>query len=280
MKLIASFRVFFLLFFTALAFCLGARIWLRQSGLINYTTGFYEGAPDLVLAFNAVLALCVVAFYAVYLLRRTERDYPVLHGSKPVCLFAILTGIATALYQLEALRIPALLTANPGARLDGISLIVSAVLGLFSAVVFITIGVTGLFGRAGMRGGVPTLMAGIWLVVTLIFKFNGYTTLTSISDHLLTVLFMVFGALFLVGHARTLGGFDRKDGRNYTIPSGLATALFGFLLTIPNWVYLAANKTLSLPAPLLGTFESVFIFFMSAYALLFVRHICLSIQSV
>ena len=277
MKLIASFRV---LFYTALAFCLGTRIWLRQSGLIDPITGFYTGAPNLVLAYNAVLALCVAALYALYLLRRTERDYPVLHSSRPVCLLAILTGIAIALYQLEALRIPAFLTANPGVRLDSVPLIVSAVLGLFSAVVFVSVGVIGLLGHTGMRGGFPTLMAGVWLVLTLVFKFNGYTTLTTISDNLLTVLFMAFGSLFLVGHARTLGGFARKDGRNYTIPTGLATALFGFLLVIPNWVWMAANSAPSLPAPLLGTFESVFVFFMSAYALLFVRHICLGIQRV
>ncbi|MCL2580701.1 MAG: hypothetical protein FWE32_11860 [Oscillospiraceae bacterium] len=280
MKLTVSYRFLFALFFAVLGFCLGARLWIRHSGLIALDTGFYSGAGELVFAFNAVLALGVVSFYLFYLLRRTERDYPVVCGSKPLGLLAIFAGISIALFQLEALRVPVLATANPGVRLDGIPLIFSATLGLFSAAAFIAVGCFGMFSRGGVRGGVLSLFSGVWLLLTLVFKFNDFTTLTSISDNLLTVLFMVFGALFLVGHARTLSGLSRKDGRNYTIPSGLATALFGFLLVIPNWSAAVMDGTNSLPAPLLGSFESLFVFVMSFYALLFVRRTCLNIQRV
>jgi len=114
----------------------------------------------------------------------------------------------------------------------------------------------------------------------MVFKFNSYTTLTTISDNLLAVLFMLFCALFMAGHARTLIGIGRKDGRNYTIPSGLSSSLFGILLVVPNWIWVFANGASALPAPMLGTYESVFVFFMSIYSLLFVRHICLTIRSV
>jgi len=52
------------------------------------------------------------------------------------------------------------------------------------------------------------------------------------------------------------------------------------LLAVPNWVWAAANGTLDLPAPMLGSFESVFLFIASVYAFLFVRHTCLGIRSV
>ena len=157
----------------------------------------------------------------------------------------------------------------------------SVIFGWFSAIVFTFIGARALFsGRGQLRGGALPLVAGIWVMILLVASFNRYTTLTTISDNLLTVLFMVFASLFFVGHARTLGGFARKDGRNYAIPSGLATSLCGILLVVPNWVWAVYNGTLTMPAPLLGSFESMFVLVTSVYAFLFVRHTCLGIRPV
>jgi len=283
MKHSNSFGGYFALYFVALVFCLGARVYLKLNAM-DPVTGFYQGAGGLVLAFNVVLAVCVVLLYLVYLLRRTDGDYPVLREDKPLTFFALLVGIAIALYQLENLGIhvfSGLGALNHGAGLAGLSLMFSGVFGWFSAIAFTFIGARALLvGKGQLRGGVFSLVAAFWMMVTLVGSFNRYTTLTTISDSLLVVLFMVFATLFFTGHARTLGGFARKDGRNYAIPSGLAASLCGVLLAVPNWVWAAANGTLDLPAPMLGSFESVFLFIASVYAFLFVRHTCLGIRSV
>jgi len=246
--------------------------------------GFYRGAGGLVFAFNAMLSACVVLLYLLYLLRPTDGDYPVLREDRPVALFAMLCGISMGLFQLEIVGIhvfSGIAGLNIGVELAGIPLILTAVFGWFSAIAFTFVGARGLFvGGGQLRGGLLFLFAGAWMMIASTGSLNNYTTLTTISDNLLAVLFMVFATLFFVGHARTLGGFARKDGRNYAIPSGLAASLCGVLLVVPNWVWAFANSTLFMPAPMLGSFESVFVLIASIYALLFVRHICLGIRSV
>jgi len=279
MKLSSSFRIFFALYFAALIFCLGARIWLKLNAM-DPETGFYIGNTALVNAFNIVLALCIASLLLFYLFNRTDRDYPVLRGDKITAFFALLTGLAIAFLQLETLQIPGFGAINPGVALSGIPLIVSAVFGWFSSLVFIFIGGRALFSKGIMRDGIFFLIAGVWLMLTLVFKFNSYTTLTTVSDNLLAVLFMLFCSLFLTGHARTLEGLSRKDGRNYAIPTGLSASLCGILLVVPNWIWAGVNQSFILPAPMLGSFESVLVFLLSIYALLFVRHISLSIRYV
>jgi len=279
MKLSGSFRSFFALYFAALVFCLGTRIWLKLNAM-DPQTGFYTGNTALVNAFNAVLALCIASLFSLYLLRRTDRDYPVMRGDKITAFFALLTGFAIALFQLETLQIPGFGAINPGVALGGIHLILSAVLGWFSSLAFIFIGGRALFSQGIMRNGVFSLIAGVWLMLTLIYKFNSYAALTTVSDNLLAVLFMVFVSMFLIGHARTIEGLGREDGRNYAIPTGLSASLCGILLVVPNWIWAGVNQSFIFPAPLLGSFESVLVFFLSVYALLFARHLCLSIRHV
>ena len=283
MKQGSSFRGFFALYFVSLIFCLGARVYLKLNA-IDLITGFYQGASGLVVAFNAVLSACLALLYLIYLIRRTDGDYPVMREDRTVTLFALLCGVSIALYQLEALQVPIFgefADFNVGVGLEGTALMLSGVFGWFSAIAFIFVGARALFvGKGQLKGGLLFLVAGVWMMIVLVSSFNRYTTLTTISDNLLTVLFMVFATLFFIGHARTLGGFARKDGRNYAIPSGLAASLCGVLLVIPNWIWAAANGTLSLPAPMLGSFESVFVFIASVYAFFFVRHTCLGIRSV
>jgi hypothetical protein len=97
---------------------------------------------------------------------------------------------------------------------------------------------------------------------------------------MLAVLFMLFCSMFLVGHARTLSGLARGDGRNYTIPTGFCAALCGFLLVAPNWLWAWMNETSRYPALLLGTFESWFVFCMSVYAICFVLSLTRGIKKV
>jgi len=282
----SSFRDFFALYFVALVFCLALRIYLRLTAM-DVATGFYQEAGYLwylVIAFNALLGVSVALLYLLYLLRRADGDYPVLREGKFTAFFAMLCGISITLYQLEALDLLILVgldLPNNGMALHGIALMLSGAFGWFAAIVFTFMGARALIvGRGQLRGGTLPLAAAIWMMIILVASFNNYTTLTTISDNLLTVLFMVFASLFFVGHARTLGGFARKDGRNYAIPSGLATSLCGILLVVPNWVWAGIHNTLAMPAPLLGSFESVFILVTSVYAFLFVRHTCLGMRPV
>lgn len=272
-----SFGAAFALFWIGLIFCGGARVWLKLRHM-DHATGFYMGGGALPVAFNAVLTLCVVLLFLLYLLRRPFGDYPILRDGRGIALAAVLLGVSMLLYGLETLGLLPFGDGNP-VRLHTIATIICGALSLASSVAMLVTGLQGIF-TGKLRGGLLPLLPGIWLLVLLVCRFNAYDTLTTISDSLMTVMFYLFGAVFLVGHARTLNGFARKDGRNYVIPAGLSASLFGLLAVLPNWIWMAVNKTLTIPALLMGQAESVFIFVMSVYAFAFVRHTCASIRQV
>lgn len=273
-----GFALSYTLFYVALAVCGGLRIWLKM-GDIDLQTGFYTGQGNVVLVHNLLLVAVVVLLLLAYLLRQIDGDYPVLLESLAIPVLSICLGVAILLYTMEIIGVIPFDDRNMGVRLDRLPMLVCSTLGLLSAVGMIVSGGQGL-GYRRMRGGALPLSAGIWMLVMLVCRFNAYTTLTTISDNLMAVLFMVFASVFFVGHARTLSGLARRDGRNYTIPAGLLTALFGLLLVVPNWIWVIVNRSWDIPALLLGAFESLFTVLLSVYALVFVRYTTNSIGSV
>ena len=260
----------------ALLFCGALRVYLRFFG-IDVVTGFYTASGLPVFAFNAVLGAALGAMLLLNRLRVTAHDYPVLQKSRTSSALALLVGLFIALFMLEATRLKTF-TRHSGIRLEGLSAKVCAVLGLLSALAFLWLGLRGTAeARRGL--GVVLLVPVIWQTVLLVSKFNDYTTITTISDNLLVILFMVFNCCFIMGHARTVCGFARKDGRNYLLPTGLATSLLGLLLTVPNYLYALLRHT-RLPAEALGDMECLYVFVMSLFALAAVRELRKSIVMV
>jgi hypothetical protein len=127
---------------------------------------------------------------------------------------------------------------------------------------------------------IPAILAAVWQVFMLITRFNSYTTLTTIADNLLSVMFMVLATLFLLGHARTVLGFSRKDGRNYVIPAGFSTGMTGLLLVIPNYIVMLQTGASTPPAMMLTLWESVYILLLSVYAIVYTVGVMRSIEVV
>lgn len=273
----SAFTPFFALYWGVLIVCGGIQIRLKLTQM-DHCTGFYTGSPLPATLFGAILWLGMGALFLLYLLRRCGGDYPVLASRRSISLPAVLVGGSMLLYAAETLNLSPLRVGSP-IQLDRAPTLLIALLGLASGIALIRSGIQGLrFER--MKGGLLVLLPGIWMLVTLVFRFNSYHTLTTVSDHLLAVLFMLFAAVFLVGHARTLSGLARKNGRNYVIPAGLCASLCGFLAALPNWIWMIVHRTAEIPAPLLGPMESLFFFLTGLYALLFVRHTCAGIHKV
>jgi len=273
----SSLRIFFRIYTLALVFCSAARTWLKFTSA-DLETGFYLGGGRLPSLYMIILAGTIALLFLLYLLRSTDADYPILLMNRPLSLLALLVGTSILLYQFELLQVFSFSTTNPGISLTPLARISCVILGQLAALAFLIIALRGL--TQDSVNGVLALIAGVWQMILVVNKFNGYKTLTAVTDNTLAVLFMLFCTMFMVGHARTLGGLARKDGRNYAIPTGLCASLLGFMLVIPNWIYMAVNRTVLIPAPLLGGWESIFIAIMSLYALAFVRHTCDCIKSV
>lgn len=273
------FRLNLLLYAVALVFCGTVRILLKFR-YMEPETGFYiRPTPVLATIFTVVLTAVILVLYIANRLRRISGDYPVHYNSPLSGVLCVLTGAAICLYMLLERPYDRMIEQaySPTAVLfrDRASI----VLGVVGGLALVWLGISVLRGRISRWVMIPVLFAAIWQVFMLITRFNSYTVLTSISDNLLAVLFMVFASLFLVGQARTTFGLTRKDGRNYTIPSGLCASLLGFLLVVPNVLYSLVNRT-SMPAPMLGTWESVYVIVLSVYAVTFVVGMIRSIRSV
>lgn len=248
---------------------------------LNYMdvfTGFYSGGDLYVLIFNLMLAAAVIPMFVTNRLKKPDDDYPLDDRNRAIALLCILTGAAMAAFAIVGAP-ESMLRQNYSELFYQLRGYVNIVLGLLSAAAFLYLGIGGVFGRKKPPHGLLAIIPAVWQIVILVLRYNYYTTVVSISDHLLIVLFMIFNSLFLMGMARTVCMQMRKDGRNYAIPSGLCASLCGFLLVIPNYIYMLAYSE-PMPVVLMGVVESAYVLVMSLYALVFVISLMRSIKKV
>lgn len=273
----AYFKFLLALYGAALVLCLACRIVLKLN-YMDASTGFYSGGDLYVLVFNLLLASAPVIMFASNRLKRADDDYPLDNASRPLAILAVLTGAAMIAFAIIGAP-ESQLQQNYSELFYAVRGYVSLGLGSISGLAFLYLGFGGVFGRKKAPLGLLIVIPAIWQIVLLVLRYNYYTTVVSISDHLLLVLFMIFNSLFLMGMARTVCMQMRKDGRNYAIPSGLCASLCGFLLVLPNYAYMAVNAE-PMPVALLGVFESAYVLIMSLYALVFVTALMRSIKRV
>ena len=273
------FTVMFSAFFSLLAVC-GVLRTIMRFLFIDTETGFYTKTSGIMpAAFNIILAACIVFMIVFNNMRKVNHDYPVENRKRILYLGAAAVGVAILLYVW--LGMPehfgqSHLRDNPlwesGVKIMNYSL------GSLAGIAMI---ITGLLGFFTTKRPVSILLIipAIWQLILLVSRFNGYFSVLYISDNLLAIFFMMFASLFYIGYARTLCGFARKDGRNYVISTGLAASLCGFLLTVPNFIFMIIN-----PATAFYTeasfFEYIYILAASIYSLKFVLSYSASIKYV
>lgn len=273
----AYFKVIFGLYLVALLGGGACRMILKIF-YIDVRTGFYYGGELYALILNILLVAVPVIMFVSNRLKRADGDYPVYQSGRALSVLALITGLTIALYAYVG-PVQSSLEQGYSDTFYEISRYVSLTAGMLAAASFLYLGATGVFDRKKAPAALAIVFPAVWQVMLLIMRFNGYTTVTSISDHLLAVLFMVFCSLFLVGNARTLSLQMRKDGRNYAIPSGLCASLCGFLLVIPNIVYMIYYSS-DIPVKLLGLTECAYVAAMSLYAAVFSVGLMRSIKKV
>ena len=286
------FKILLTVYAVALVACLICRTLLKLYH-IDMGTGFYKGGDGLVFILNGTLAVTVAVMFISNRLKAAGEDYPVSIRSSLVNVMAVICGISMTLLAVSGSP-PILLEQGANTNiLRDTSDILNLLLGVVSGAAFLYLSAGGVFGRKSPPPGVWLVIPPVWLIIRLITRYNGYTTVTAISDHLLIVLFMLCASLFLLGHSRTICMYMRRDGRNYAIPSGLCASLFGFVLTIPNFADILMYGGLDMPpgdiflngaalpsSPLIGIIEAAFIFALSLYALCFVIGLMRSVKRV
>jgi len=271
-------RILNLIFYISLVVCGVCRIILKLK-YIDHGSGFYAGGGVLVILFNAVLLVAVLLLFCMTRLRKASGDYRVRQNNRFGAAICLLSGSSVIAFTVSEL--PDTLASYEGVNLLGlISGYGSSILGFGAGIALLVMGTMSFLGKEQDVNPLLLLCPSLWQLLLLISKFNSYATITTISDHMLTVMFMLFNTLFLFGHARTVCGLGRNDGRNYSIPAGFCSALFGLLLVVPNYIYMLASRSIVPPVSTLSLLQSAYILLLSVYAVSFVHSVTRSIRVV
>jgi hypothetical protein len=271
------YKVLYTLFGVVLGVGLALRLYLK----LLYTdpvTGFLTGASMLHLVYQILLGVGLVALPVLNIFHRGRNDYQVPISTPLLPTLSILTGLALGLYVAIGLPNP-LGLVNPAtnpAIITGVRY-VNIALGALSALGLVVGGVCGFLGRT--PPALLTMMPAVFQIALVLSRFNGYHSVFYIAEYLLAILYMLFAAFFFMGHARTLCGYGRRDGRNYVISSGFCTAICGLLLVIPHFIDRAIHPTAT-PLTLLSLPECLYVLLLSLYCFLFAHNYIRSMKSV
>ena len=119
---------------------------------------------------------------------------------------------------------------------------------LASALVFGILAVRQYLGRAINKGlGYSMLIPAIWITIRSALIFKNFIIITSKSQNLLTMLFVLSWLIFIVEFARLYSGFEKKSTRPVLVIMGIMTFIFGIAETLPVYIFMIKYPNTSLP---------------------------------
>jgi hypothetical protein len=170
------FKLLLALDFTALAVCLGCRVYLKLFAM-DITTGFYEGGDIFVTVFNVLLTVTPIVMFLSNRLLRPGDDYPLDMRDEPLRVFAFLAGLALAAFTFFGPPVSLLRQAR-GETYEQVTEYLRWGLGGLAALSFLLLGALGVFGRKNTALTLLMLAPPLWQIVYLVMRFNSYTTVT------------------------------------------------------------------------------------------------------
>lgn len=119
---------------------------------------------------------------------------------------------------------------------------------LSSALVFGILAVRQYLGRAINKGlGYSMLIPAIWITIRSALIFKNFIIITSKSQNLLIMLFVLSWLIFIVEFARLYSGFEKKSTRPVLVIMGIMTFIFGIAETLPVYIFMMKYPNTSLP---------------------------------
>lgn len=200
-------KIPFVLLIIAIAITLPIRIY-QYFFNIDSSTGFYESGMPLAVIFYIIFFVAVIAFlvvpYIFYREQQFEKRPRMLVGGAADFLFGLFILVANAGNLYEAFIYGGILT------LQGLYLLLTVVSGLIMIFEspFILLG-TELPNWFLTFSIIPP----IWAFVKSLVTFMGFTTITTISDRVLTIFITLASMLFLFYNAVSMNGIIKQSGR-------------------------------------------------------------------
>lgn len=272
-----SFKVFFQVYAVSLLLCVGGQTALKLFG-VDPLTGFYSAPSVLVFLLYFTMTAAILFWFSATVLRKARHDFALNYRHFPTAIFSVLTGISIIIYTVSDLAgqvIP--LTMSPFRH--KVSLLLTFAFGLIAGISLIFGGSRPSYGRYGRPGAILGVFPCLWQLMLLMTRFNGFATVTTVSDVMFTILFMCFATIFLLGQARIIYGLGIRNGRSYAFPAGLAMSLVGLMIIVPNVVYAIFGGG-AMPSLDMGLPEAFYITSVSIYAPVFLSGFAKSIHKV
>ena len=227
--------------------CIPLRVYIELQ-CIDPATGIYQGG----VALRWVYALLLAAAILCLLVPRRRSSGSLKPASGRICLLpaGILLSISAGISAWNTLgRLLVQVWSKAGATLV-MGTVVCIAAAAVSCLVFLGLAFF-FFGRERQYGFQPLFLLApvLWILQLLVQRFSQFTALSSISDQKLFVGFLGLSCLFLLFHARAVGGVDPDRGRRWSIPLGYGVFLLGAPLAAGRAAVLlsgaAAYSTLS-----------------------------------
>jgi hypothetical protein len=234
---------------------------------VDTVTGFYVSGEFLGLVFWAFMAL-TAALIAYCAWKEPAGTVFLVRGNSAAALSLTALGAAVFYGGVEAFIFPV------QEQLMGIAA------GMYGIVYFLyfvggaallCLGVLCFIGAPqGILMGLLSLGAVLWQVFDLIYRFSSFMTVTTASDQLLEVLYLVSATLFLLYHAGAVCGADPGRSLKLSRLYGYLTSFAGFTLSAGQ---LAGHSVLGRQGT--GPYDArlVVVLLMSLYGLLYARRI-------
>lgn len=227
-----KFKASLLAFLLSFLMLMPLRIYLCLSS-IDQETGFYLRGHPLGLIFNIIWLVAVLALAILPHIGREESRHPVPAGNKLTGALGLLLGFLMIVDNVSSgfgdlggyLDTPgnmqALLSAAAG------------ILGFISGLALVFYGMLTLFDRPVTGMVAPLMMLpAVWCVLRLMYYFLSFTSIVTISNRLLLIVFLAVAAMFFLGHARVVTKVGSSRGRKGAVAYGFGMGLTGLIYTV------------------------------------------------
>lgn len=265
-----KFKIPFFLFLIAIVLFIPMRIYLCLVG-IDLETGFYVRDNLWGLVFSIALLITLILLALLPHLGHIKDKNMVPVGNKTIGIFALLLGL---LMVFEAV------SGKFGGLLDyllhmgdmmTLLQVGSEILGFFGGMIFVVYGIFILLDQ--VIGGVIAaliMLPSVSFLLALMHDFLEFTTIVTISNRMLLVLFQALAALFILGHGRVVTHVGSPRGIMDSVAFGLGAGLTGFVYTIPRAIasILGRDDTYQI-----FSIENLVIFVFSIYATIFALYL-------
>lgn len=221
--------------------------------VLEGATGFYTVVDWSAYLLFAVLAVAIVGFMALGIMKRKSLDYSLETKKRPG--FGILAAVAAIGFIIDAV-ICYCAVYKPELNL-GISTMVyeqnptttyiltaQAVAALVSALNFVTVAVGSLSGKSnGSEFKIISLAPVLWSIFRLVFRFTRTISYIRVSDLFFEMIMLIFMMLFFMAFAQVNAKIDSKNAEWKIAAYGLSAALLALVCFVPRFIVTAGGHT-------------------------------------